>query len=324
MNFKLAFDFPSISEPINYSDEIFLIGSCFAENIHYKLKHYKFQSYCNPAGILFNPLSIATCLNNIVNSIAITKDQIFEHQGVWYSWQHHGSIAAASEVELAQMIDHENNLAFTKLSKAKFLIITLGSAYIYELIQGNLLVANCHKIQASNFNKKLLGIEEISLAFETMINGLKKINPTIQILFTISPVRYIRDGLNQNNLSKATLHLAVQKILKQHQNCYYFPAYEIVIDELRDYRFFERDFMHPNQLAIDYVWQRFTETCFDKKTAIYLEDLNPILTAKNHRILHQKSNTHLQFKKTMYEKCMQFLTKYPAIDLNEELNYFVN
>ncbi len=322
MNFKLDFDIPPIPHPISIKDPIILTGSCFAENIQEKFEYYKFNSLCNPNGILFNPLSIANSINSYCTATATPDSLLFEADGIWHSWWHHGSIMGYDKTELETKIKEVNLLAHAKLKHAQWLVITWGSAYAYELISNNLLVANCHKVPAHQFKKRLLSVDEITNEYLNLFEKLNSFNPNLKIMLSISPVRYTRDGLHENNLSKATLQLSLNELMKHNSKLVYFPAYEIVNDELRDYRFFEQDFAHPNKLAIDYVWKRFTETCLSNGTINYLRAVEPLLRARQHRPIHANSLAHQQFKTDLLRKTEKLQEEYPDINLQEEIAYF--
>lgn len=322
MDFKLDYKISSLPAPISVDDSILLTGSCFAENMHQKFELYKFDSACNPNGILFNPMSIANSLNSYCETKMNLDPLLFEHDGIWHSWWHHGSFMGLSKAELEMKINKANKQAHKRLNNAQWLIITWGSAYVYELQSNKLLVANCHKVPSGKFIKRLLSVDEITHVYAGLLDKIYRFNPNLKIMFSISPVRYTKDGLHENNLSKATLLLALQQLQNSKPALVYFPAYEIVNDELRDYRFFEQDWVHPNKLAINYVWQRFTETCLTPETLHYLKAVEPIIQARQHRPIHENSIAHKQFKIDFLKKTEALQKKYPGINLKEEIVFF--
>ncbi len=322
MNFKLDFNISRLQQAISIEDTILLMGSCFAENIYQKFELYKFDSICNPNGILFNPLSIANGINSYIETKLNFDSLLFEQEGIWYSWWHHGSFMGSGREELELKINEANKQAHTRLKNAQWLIITWGSSYVYELESNQLLVANCHKVPSVQFKKRLLSVDEIVNSYNILIDKLYRFNPNLKIMFSISPVRYTKDGLHENNLSKATLMLALQQLQNNHSKLAYFPAYEIVNDELRDYRFFEQDWVHPNKLAINYVWQRFTETCITSETLNYLKAIEPIIQAKQHRPINENSEAHQHFKSEFLKKIMTLQKEYPQINLQDEIAFF--
>ncbi len=322
MKFKLDFPIPPFQKKLSIEDSLFLIGSCFAENMDHKLRDYKFDTYCNPNGILFNPMSIANSIHTAILGDFDYSPLIFEHHELWYSWWHHGCfVDSTREQLLKQIIDH-NLEAHQRLKSANWLIITWGSAYVYEHIESKLLVANCHKVPTHHFKKRLLETGEIIAQYEELLKFLHRFNPNLKIVFSISPVRYTRDGLHENNLSKATLLLALQTLQTQHKNLMYFPSYEIVVDELRDYRFYEEDWAHPNSLAINYIWEKFVETCFDAKTIAFIHSYDPILKAKQHRPINSQTKAHLKFRAETHKKVMDLQNEYDFLNWKEELDFF--
>ena len=308
---------------LQHKDNILLVGSCFAENIGEKLLNCKFKTEVNPFGILFNPASIAQSLNILTdNTFSFKEEHLHFHNGEWFSFFHHGKF---SHTDKSACLDNLNitlqhHKAF--LQKTQFLIITLGSAVVYSY-QGN-VVANCHKLPQKEFKKSMLGIEEIVSELSNSIQNIRKINPEIQIIFTISPVRYIKDDIVENTLSKAHLTVAVHQLIEKTENSYYFPAYEIMMDDLRDYRFYANDMIHPSSLAIDYILDKFSEMFFEKSTLTINGMIHDVLLAKNHRLKNPCSQESKKFKTEQIQKIHQIQNQYPYISFEDELNYFSN
>ncbi|MCP4461002.1 MAG: GSCFA domain-containing protein [Cytophagales bacterium] len=295
--FHLPFSIAPSQTKINLSDEIVLLGSCFADSIGDKLITSKFRTTSNPFGTIYQPLAIFKILSQGIN-----KNSIIKNQDIFYHWDTHGEVSSLDEQELKSIADEKQNSLQEKLKNAKWLILTFGSAYAYRLKSDGQLVANCHKIPSSEFDKELLSVETISKGFERTYKHLQEINPDLKIILTISPVRHVRDGLAENNRSKARLIEATQSIVENREACSYFPAYEIMIDELRDYRFYTEDRVHPNQEAVDYIWQRFSATYFADQTQIFLKKWTGIQSAVKHRPFHAASKQHQEFlKKTIDE-----------------------
>lgn len=296
------------------------MGSCFAEHIGKKLAAHKVNVCVNPNGIVFNPISIFKALSSYAEAHLYTEADLVQHNNLWYSWQHHGSFAHSDKTIALQQINTSQANATHYLTSSDYIVLTFGSAFIYEFNETNELVANCHKVPQQAFTKRLLSVKEIITAFEELLKRPAFANK--KFIFTISPVRYIRDGLVENNHSKAILLRAVHELVEQYSNLFYFPAYEIVIDELRDYRFFEKDMVHPNQLAIDYVWERFSETLFDDETKLTMKEISQIMMAKEHRSLHPDTSQHKQFLKTYLERTKALAKQYPFLQLDDEMHYF--
>jgi len=265
-----------------------MIGSCFAENIGERLFRQKFKVKINPNGILFNPLSIANCLNSAIKKLPFNEKLLVERENLFFSYDHHSSISAENKNDLLKKIDVITEETHQSLRSADYLIITFGSAHVFEHQTLKQVVANCHKQDSVLFQKRLLEPEDIVKLFSDLIREIKNLNPKIRIIFTVSPVKYLKDGVEQNRLSKSSLLLSVNKLVSQNENCFYFPAYELVNDDLRDYRFYKEDMAHPNEQAIDYVWKKFAETFFSEKT----RELNEHIHKLNLAMEHKPMNSH--------------------------------
>ncbi|HRN42090.1 MAG TPA: GSCFA domain-containing protein [Vicingus sp.] len=275
MNFFLHTPTTKSKVNLSHQEAILLLGSCFTENIGEKLLNSKFNVNINPFGIIYNPISIANSLTRIVNNQLYTEQELSEQHKKWFSFDHHGSFSSFNQQECLTKINNEITCAYQHLQETKTIVITLGTAWVYENIENKKLVANCHKIPAKNFTKRLLTVDEIVQLFLALANTLKN----IQFIFTVSPVRHISDGLHENNISKSVLHLAIHELTKNHTNCHYFGAYEMVIDELRDYRFFKEDMIHPTPQAINYVWEKFATTYFNKETTLLNQQIEKLQQA---------------------------------------------
>ena len=301
---------------ITYQDKILMLGSCFTENISQKLREAYFQVSVNPTGILYNPLSIAQSIRWILSE---DDSLIIQNNGLWHSFLHHGDFSCADKEEFLKKIAKSRTLGRKALEEATVIIITFGSAWVYE--KDGLVVANCHKLPANAFNRRRLSVEEI-------INAWKEILalPIMQgkhIIFTVSPIRHLKDGLHENQISKATLLLACEGLtdskiqsscgLFKNSTCY-FPSYEIMMDELRDYRFYADDMLHPSALAIDYIWQRFSETYFSQNTLREMQPLQQLYRDREHRPLHPDSHEYRLFAENLAEKTRELLQKYPWIN----------
>ena len=330
MKFQLTTDIQPLPNPIGYQDPILLVGSCFTENMAAKLRTYKFSVLDNPCGILFNPVSVFNSLSSILHNTAITKEALFFHLDCYHSWQHHGKFSAPTAEACVQQINASVQQAHTFLTSARVLIITLGSAWTYQLTpqaplyQPETAVANNHKAPADWFEKKLLSAAYIVQTYTTLIHQLRQLNPGLQIMFTVSPVRHLREGLVNNNRSKAILLQAVHQLTEQVDNVYYFPAYEIVVDELRDYRFYAEDLVHPNYQATRYVWEKWVTHCLSASAQQLMQSLQDILLAFQHRPLHPGTTQHKNFLKEYAEKTRQLQSQYPYLSLSQELEYFLS
>ena len=311
MDFILPFPLKKLPQQVNIQQAMLLTGSCFAEEIGAKLSERKFNALVNPHGILYNPLSICGAVSDYIENKKYTQADIFLHDELWRSFKHHGKFADVNANTCLEKINRNISEAHKQLKNAKWLVLTFGSAFAY--MHNDTVDANCHKLPAAQFKKVLLTKGQIVAEWQKQLSALKAFNPQLQIMFTVSPVRYVRDGVIENNRSKGVLLDAVHTLVEQNTNCFYFPAYEIVIDELRDYRFFKEDLVHPNHLAINYVWQKFVDATCDDETKNFIADYEPIMRSLQHQYLQGNTSAYLKFKKVLEEKQSSLKKKYPFV-----------
>jgi len=288
MELKTKVDISRKLLQLTHEDSMLLIGSCFADNIGGKLNEAHFDCCVNPFGTLYNPLSIRKALADIIKGRGYeTGDtELFEHGGVWHSWMHHTRFSSTDKNNLVEKINTSINEAHEHLKKCSLLIVTLGSAYVYRLKDDARIVANCHKMNEKLFDRKRLAVDEIVGEWLPLLGGLRKMNPHIKVMFTVSPIRHKRDGFHANQLSKATLLLAADSLCEERSDmCLYFPAYEIMMDELRDYRFYADDMVHPSTLAVEYIWERFCDAFFNRKTMDKIAEWRKFEAAQRHRTI---------------------------------------
>jgi hypothetical protein len=321
MDFHLAFNPKQFARKINHTHQLLLIGSCFTENIGSKLKQLKFSVLENPHGILFNPISIVQSVQSYIDHKQYTAADLFYQNECWNSWDHHSRFSHPSQEECLRLINQSLQQAHVFLKKADWVLFTVGSAFVYELLNGQ-VVANCHKVPTDKFNKKLLSIDAITSAFKKMLQNIFDFNPAVKIIFTISPVRHLRDGFVENNRSKAALIQAVHQLVDADERLLYFPAYELVIDDLRDYRFYAEDMVHPNYAATNYVWDKFIHTSMDEGTQLLMKEINTINAAKSHKPFNPSSAQHQKFLSTALAKTVSLQQQYPYINFDEEMGYF--
>lgn len=299
-----------------------LIGSCFTEQIGSKLETLKFTILQNPHGILFNPASISKALCRYAEPVPYSDDDLFFHNDLWVSWDHHSRFSGTDREEVIVNINTALANASRFLAKADWLVITLGSAFVYERTakEGREIVSNCHKVPPDKFNRRLLEIEEVVSYLRRAINAVKKIRPYLNVLLTISPVRHLREGFVDNNRSKAVLINAVHQLTGD--DVFYFPSYELIIDDLRDYRFFAEDLVHPNYAATNYVWEKFLQSAIDPGATELLKEIGVINNAFNHKPFNPTSSQHKKFMGQNLHKCQLLVEKYPYLDLEEEIKKF--
>lgn len=322
MQFQVPIQIKPFDTPVTYRDNILLIGSCFTEHIGNYLGEMKFNVLQNPNGILFDPMGVCNSLVSYMENKQYTTADLFELNEAWHSWMHHSRFSNIDAAEGVRIINESQQQAHQFLKKADWLIITLGSSFVYKLREGGRDVVNCHKAPAQWFNKHLSSIEEIVTALDGTLHRLFHFNPHVKVIFTISPVRHIRDGVIDNNRSKARLIEAVHHLVNKLDRLYYFPAYELVIDVLRDYRFFDIDMVHPNYPATQFVLEHFTASCLDKDTQALMEEIRSIVIARKHKPFHPASKQHQTFLQKHLEKAEKLQQQHPYLNLAEEMQFF--
>ncbi|MBL7703525.1 MAG: GSCFA domain-containing protein [Ferruginibacter sp.] len=323
MEFRLDFTPKPFDIKISHQQKLLLIGSCFTEQIGTKLANHKFTVLDNPNGILFNPVSITKSIASYISNKQYTEASLFYQNECWNSWEHHSRFSHPDKNICLQAINESQNKAHAFLKKADWLLITLGSAFVYEL-DNKAVVANCHKVPTDKFNKRLLTVDEVFTDLQNLIDKAVVFNPELKIIFTISPVRHLRDGFVENNRSKATLIQAVHQLAEKNNNCFYFPAYELIIDDLRDYRFFAEDMVHPNYAATNYVWEKFMAACIDEPSQQLMKEIAVIVAAKNHKPFNPTSEQHKRFLQTNLEKVKKLQQQFSYLNLDEEERYFTS
>lgn len=322
MPFHLDLDTGRSADTIRHQHSILLVGSCFTEHMQKRLSDLKFDSHANPFGIMFNPISMAAALERIIDHKRFTEADVMEHHGSWLSLETHTSLTKFSKTELLKALNAVLEEWHERLKKADWLILTFGTAFYYEHNDSGLTVANCHKLPAKAFTKKTADPALIDISYNIVLKKLSLFNPSLKVLFTISPVKHLRDGVVENNLSKSILTYSAHTIVEQHPHSSYFPSYELVNDDLRDYRFYEADMAHPNKQAVDYVWKKFSGTYFDPGTQALLEKIGELTAAANHRPLRADTKAHSDFRAAQLQKCMDLKSHYPYLDLEKELQHF--
>lgn len=319
MDFFTYVDIPERIFSFSYEDKMILLGSCFVENIGQRLRQNKFQVDINPFGILYNPASTAMALRMLIQPERFTDVDLFHHKGLYHSFSHHSSFSStSSEATLGNMnkrLDQSSEL----LKETTRLIVTWGSSFVYQLKSNGKVVSNCHKLPEKTFIRQMLTVEEIVADWKVLLFSLWEHNPKTKVLFTVSPIRHWKDGAHGNQLSKATLLIAVDRLKNAFPDRIdYFPAYEIVMDELRDYRFYTEDMLHPSQQAIDYIWERFISSRLTTKSKEILKEWNEIIKAINHKPFQPESEIHKLFIQQTLLKLEQLHEKYPFFDIEKE------
>ncbi len=310
-----------LSQRINLKSNVLLIGSCFTIHMGEKLKAYKFYTLTNPFGVIYNPTSLFNCIAHSLKPNDHIIDDILENQGVYRHWDFHSDVSHPDKKELENRIKVTISRTGKFINEAEWIIFSFGTSYVFKLKSQNRIVANCHKLPASEFDRSLLSVEEIAEEFHTTYNSIKAINANAKIIVTLSPVRHIRDTLELNSVSKSILRLACHQIQSEHSDVFYFPAYEIMMDDLRDYRFFNQDMLHPNQSAIDYIWEIFKKVCIDDETNSFLIQWEKILKALNHKPFYPGTEEHKKFISKTIDKVSKFSN---MIDISQEITLLKN
>ncbi|WP_300976822.1 GSCFA domain-containing protein [Flavobacterium sp.] len=319
MNFTTKIPIPQNINFIEYRSKILLFGSCFAENIGEKLRYYKFQTQVNPFGIIFNPFSIEKLIERVVVQRHFTKDDIFFFNERWHCYEAHSELSHPdSEVVLSNLNQILSDTQ-KQLQQATHIIFTYGTSWVYRHIETNAIVANCHKVPQKQFTKELLSIDSIQKSIQNTISLIATLNPKCNFIFTVSPVRHLKDGFVENQVSKAHLIAAIYSFLQESEVVPpsgargIFPSYEIMMDELRDYRFYADDMMHPSGLAIDYIWERFTTTQIDANAIATMELVQTIQKGLAHRPFNPNSESHQKFEANLKEKIATLEAQYSFI-----------
>jgi hypothetical protein len=312
---------------IQYPDKSFLIGSCFTENMGAKMQHYLMDTFENPHGILFNPISVYNALVDCLDKKTYSTSDLFCFNNIWNSWHHHTRYSGVTQEEALFKINDSIEKAHHLLKNAHHLVITFGSSWLYQLTtdaeygETGLVVANNHKAPANWFVKRLMEPQELQSLLDKLILRLKKFNPSLHIIFTISPVRHLREGAIENNRSKAVLIQGVHAAVQMHDQVEYFPAYEYVIDDLRDYRFYAEDLVHPNYAATNYVWEKWVASYMDAATQELMHKINELQQAVAHKPFFKGSEAHQHFLEKTIHKVRELQKSFPVIPVENQLHF---
>ena len=303
----------NISNLIDYNSKIILLGSCFSDNIGQKLSYHKFESILNPFGILFHPKAIESVIKNALCKKKYTEKDIFFLNERWQSFEAHSKLSSTSKEEVIEQLNKASVSINKAVKNSTHFIITLGTSWVYRSNESGEIVANCHKVSQKKFKKELLSVAEINKSLSFIISLIKEINPSISFIFTVSPVRHLKDGVIENQQSKSHLISALHQIIPIHKNSFYFPSYEVMMDELRDYRFYKEDMIHPNQIAINYIWEKFYENWLSDEALELKKEVIKIQRGLEHKPFNPNSEGHQQFLSSLQEKIETLKKKYSHI-----------
>jgi hypothetical protein len=319
MEFRTKVELPAGQWEIRHSDKLMLWGSCFVQNIGKQLSDNKFTCDINPFGILYNPMSIAKGLEEITTGKTYTETNLRFDKGMWYSLMHHGSFSSSEKETCLSKINERIRQGAAHLRQSDWLIMTWGTARVYQWKEDGSIVGNCHKLPEKLFERRLLNVEEIVEQYRILLPHLRSLNPNLQIIFTVSPIRHAKDGLHGNQLNKAVLLIAIEKLCNLFSYCHYFPSYEIMMDELRDYRFYADDMLHPSSLAIEYIWECFTQTYFSQNTLHIIKEWDAIRKGLEHRPFNEDSEAYHIFLSQILLKIERLKEKLPYLDVQNEI-----
>lgn len=308
MEFRTQIPIPKSKNPIDYNSKIVSLGSCFAVNMSEKFDYFKFQSATNPLGILFHPLAIEKLIDFAISGKHFSEEDVFFLNERWHCFDAHSDLSNTNQLALIANLNAIVTATKSELRVASHVIITYGTSWVYRNSATDLVVANCHKVPQATFSKEILSVETIKKSIQNTVDLIQKINPNVNFIFTVSPVRHLKDGFFENQVSKAHLISAIHQIL---QSAIYFPSYEIMMDELRDYRFYAQDMIHPNSVAIDYIWERFSETYISEKSHSVMKEVETIQKGLEHRPFNLNSEIHQHFLSKLQDKIKKIQNQFP-------------
>lgn len=307
---------------IGYQTPVLFMGSCFTENIGNKMAELKFPVIVNPFGVMYNPVSVQKGLEILIEQKKFDKSDLGFYNEQWFSFYHDTEFSDIDQNKCLVKINHSIVQAAQLLRKANFLFVTFGTSWVFKNVQSGNIVSNCHKIPAKEFERKRLDAADIFVEWANLLNRLIELNKELKIIFTVSPVRHWKDGAIENQLSKSTLILAIHQLKTKFKNVEYFPAYEIMMDDLRDYRFYADDMIHPSKVAIDYIWDQFSQTYFEKDTNEIIKEIEKIIQAKNHRPINPDANSYKKFIENQIKSIEELEKNYPYLNFSEDKTFF--
>jgi lysophospholipase L1-like esterase len=311
MNFRTSIQLKKEHNQIDYDSNLVLIGSCFSENISKKLNYFKFKTFSNPFGILFNPKAIENLITKAVNKTFYTEKDLFQFNERWHCFDAHSDLSEVDKIALLNNLNSAIQITHKQIKNASHITITLGTAWIYRFIENKTIVGNCHKVPQKQFSKELLSIEEVSKSLENICSLIKNINVAATIIFTVSPVRHLKDGFIENTQSKSHLVSAIHQTINLYKNsAFYFPSFEIMMDDLRDYRFYTSDMVHPNETAINYIWEKFQQVWIQENTTSILKEVDSIQKGLSHKPFNPNSEQHQNFIASLQQKIIQLKKNY--------------
>lgn len=322
-DFRTVIDIPKGEKELGYDSKIMFMGSCFSENVGSRLAYYKLPVDVNPFGIVYNPVSVANSIRMLIDGKEFQEDDLNFSHDQWFSFFHHSRFSNSNLEECLQNINDRVTFSTQYLKEADFLFVTFGSSWVYELISQGAIVSNCHKLPAREFNRYRLEVDEIVKLYKELLVSLFVFNPKLQVVFTVSPIRHWKDGAHGNQLSKATLLLAVEQLAELFDRVSYFPSYEIVMDELRDYRFYQEDMLHISDAAVNYIWQRFKDVYLASGAHRVMGEVEKVVRAAAHRPFNIQSEEHQKFLRKYLQILNNLERNHPLMDFEKEKTIFL-
>jgi len=322
MDFRTEVDINPAENRIGYLSNILFMGSCFTETVGSIMKELQFRIDVNPFGVNYNPSSLARNLWTLHNGKEFTPEDLDSNGDKWFSFDHHSQFSHPDREICLENINKRIKAARKHLKDAQFLLLTFGTAWVYVHKRKACVVSNCHKLPAATFSRHLLSVNQIVDTCTKLFASLKKDIPGLHIILTVSPVRHWKDGPQLNSVSKSTLILAVHKLTEMFAYCSYFPSWEIAMDDLRDYRFYDDDLVHPNNQMVRYIWEKFSDTWLDREALVLSREIRKLVNARNHRPFDPASGKHQEFCRKQLEKIQQLKHKNPFLDLSELEHFF--
>ncbi len=323
MELRTTFNIDPSEQKISYNDPVMFIGSCFATYIGRKFESGHMPVMINPSGTVFNPASVLKTISRIISGESYELKDLNNFNGLWFSFDHYTDFSSETAEGTLSAIYLKLNESRSFLSGTRFLFITFGTARVFRLKESGLIVSNCHKLPAINFTRELMSVNNIVISWNALLDNLKSLYPGLKVIFTISPVRHWKDGAHGNQVSKSVLFLAVEELLKHPSKPSYFPAYELIMDDLRDYRYYDEDMLHPSPKAIDYIWEEFSKCYFEKTTTELVQEIDRISKAMSHSIQNPYSGETRKFAENILAKIDLISKKAPEINLQNEKKYFL-
>ena len=322
MEFRTVVNIEPSSTRITYDNKVLFIGSCFAAEMGAQMRLRKMPVIINPFGTIYNPASVKSTLEAIISGKVFDKNSLYNFNGTWLSFSHYTDFSSDDPVSLLKRMNKNRAEAEKFLKSADFIFITFGTARVYRLKQTGEIVSNCHKVPASYFTSGLMSVDEVVKSWKSLMDELSEFNPNLNVVFTVSPVRHWKDGAHGNQISKSVLFLAIEELMNSGFPAKYFPAYELLMDDLRDYRYYADDMLHPSPAAIEYIWEKFSETYFDRQTREIQSSVIKIVKATEHIIMTDSGQKKREFSEKMLKQISEIERKNSRIDLKEEKKYF--